>query len=218
MRSSAPTLRASLPFITQARALVSPAELQGAARELRRQLPQLVGLNRELLPFLRQARLLSSCTNEVLVPFSNTPIPNPDEPLNTGQTVFRQANRGFVGLSGESRNSDGNQSYFNTSAVPAAPSVRPAPPLDGGSQPPDRRPDVPCETQEPPNLNAPGAAVAALGGGGAQSPQSFNSASLLEAAEIFRKYEEGEGAERQEKMRRSYKNYASGGEARGEAK
>ncbi|MEJ7715090.1 MAG: hypothetical protein WKF40_05030 [Thermoleophilaceae bacterium] len=62
------------------RALVSPAELQGAARALRRQIPQLAGLNRDLLPFLRQARLLSSCTNEVLVPWANTPIPNPDEP------------------------------------------------------------------------------------------------------------------------------------------
>ena len=35
--------------------------------------------------------------------------------------------------------------------------MRPAPPPDGGVNPPPRRPDVPCETQEKPNLSAPGA-------------------------------------------------------------
>jgi len=222
VRSSGPTLRASLPFISQVRALVSPGELQGAARELRRQIPQLAGLNRDLLPFLRQARLLSSCTNEVLVPFSNTPIPNPDEPLNSGQTFFDQANRGFVGLAGESRNTDGNQSYFNTSAVPSAPSVRPAPPLDSGVQPPPRRPDVPCETQEPPNLNAPGANVSQLGGSSSATPsaKSFDSRSLLKASRILEKYEAGEGAERKQKVREFYKDEAAknNGAAQGEAK
>jgi len=216
VRSSAPTLRASLPFIRQARALVSPAELQGAARELRRQIPQLVGLNREIIPFLRQARLLSSCTNEVLVPFANTPIPNPDEPGNSGQTFQSQANRGFVGLAGESRQTDANQSYFSTSAVPVAPNVRPAPPLDGGSQPPARRPDVPCETQEPPNLNAPGAAVTQLGGGGGtgSAPQSFDSRALLKAGQLLDRYERNEGAERERELRSFYKRQADRGGGR----
>ncbi|MEJ7788757.1 MAG: MlaD family protein [Thermoleophilaceae bacterium] len=218
VRSSAPTLRASLPFISQVRALVSPNELQGAARALRRQIPQLAGLNRDLLPFLRQARLLSSCTNEVLVPWANTPIPNPDEPDNDEQTFVRQASRGFVGLAGESRNTDGNQSYFNTSAVPAAPSVRPAPPLDGGSQPPPRRPDVPCETQEPPNMNAPGASVSQLGGGGSSAPQSFNSASLLRAGRLIEKYENGEGAKRKQRVVEFYEDAAAAIEAKGAAK
>ena len=34
--------------------------------------------------------------------------------------------------------------------------VRPGPPPDGGDTPPPHRPDVPCETQELPNLHAPG--------------------------------------------------------------
>ena len=40
-------------------------------------------------------------------------------------------------------------------AVPPVGLVPPAPPLDGGVNPPVHRPDVPCETQDPPNLEAP---------------------------------------------------------------
>ena len=160
VRSSEPTLEAALPFIRQARALVGPNELRGAARELKRQLPNLVNLNVSLVPFLGQARLLSSCTNDVLLPFAKAPLPNPDEPGNNNQPFFRQAPRGFVGLAGESRLSDGNNSFFHTSAVALGPQVRPAAPPDGGNQPPARRPGTPCETQEPPNLNAPGGPLA----------------------------------------------------------
>ena len=163
VRSSGPTLKAALPFIRQARRLVGPRELRGAARQLRRQLPNLVRLNVGLVPFLEQARMLSSCTNDVLLPFAKAPIPNPEEPDNNNQPFFRQAPRGLVGLSGESRLSDGNNSYFNTSGVALGPNVRPAPPPDNGNQPPGRRPQIPCETQEPPNLNAPGGPLAAYG-------------------------------------------------------
>ena len=55
--------------------------------------------------------------------------------------------------------SDGINQFFHVGAVPAGPSVRPAPPTDGGFTPPPHRPDVPCETQEIPNLNAPGGPV-----------------------------------------------------------
>jgi hypothetical protein len=65
--------------------------------------------------------------------------------------------RTFVGLAGESRLNDANQSFFHTSFVDPGTAVRPAPPLDGGVNPPPRRPDQPCENQEKPNLSAPGA-------------------------------------------------------------
>ncbi|MGI8845025.1 MAG: MlaD family protein, partial [Thermoleophilaceae bacterium] len=159
VRSSAPTLKASLPFIRQARLLVGPNELQATARELRRQIPNLAGLNSAAIPVLSQLRTLSSCTSNVLVPFSETPVPNPDEPGNTNQLPLRQANRGFVGLAGESRVSDGNLQYVRTRAVAPPANVRPAAPSDGGLQPPPRRPDVPCETQEVPNLNALGGSI-----------------------------------------------------------
>ena len=100
VRSSGPTLEASLPFIRQARLLVGPKELQGAARQLRLQIPNFVTLSRRSVPLLGQARTLSSCTNNVLVPFANTPVPNPDEPQRhrseaapPGQPRLRRAGR-----------------------------------------------------------------------------------------------------------------------------
>jgi hypothetical protein len=162
VRSSGPTLKASLPFIRQARALVGPDELQAAARQLRLQIPRLTTFNRRSVGLFTQGRALSACTNEVLVPFVNLPFDDPDYEDNTG-TVLQKLQRGLVGLSGESRVSDANQSYFHTSAAPLAPQVRPAPPTTFGERLPARRPDIPCETQELPDLRAPAANVAPNG-------------------------------------------------------
>jgi len=162
VRSSGPTLEAALPFIRQARALVGPDELRSAARQLRLQIPRLAILNRRSVPLFEQGRALSACTNEVLVPFVKLPFDDPDYPENTGN-VLQKLQRGLVGLSGESRPSDANQSYFHTSAAPVAPQVRPAPPTTFGDRLPARRPDVPCETQELPNLQSPAANVAPNG-------------------------------------------------------
>lgn len=221
VRSSAPTLKASLPFIRQVRALVSPEELQSAARQLRRHLPALTRLNRRMIPFLSQARLLSSCTNEVLVPFSNTPIPNPDEPENDNQTFVDQANRGLVGLSGESRLSDGNNTHFHTSLVPAPEQVRPAPPADGGDQPPPRRPDVACETQEVPNLAAPGGDAMDFGSSSAAAKRGpkiplvdFDAAKIQEAGRLLKEWEATEGAERKRRTLEAIQKLAAEAGAR----
>jgi phospholipid/cholesterol/gamma-HCH transport system substrate-binding protein len=160
VRSSTPTLDLAIPWIRQQRGLMSESELRGVARSLRGAMPSLVRLNRSQLRLLAQARALASCTNEVLTPFSRSPIPSA-EPGNSGQEVRRQVMRGLVGLAGESRNNDANTPYFHIQTVnptnlaganggrlePLAP---PNP-----NVPPPHRPDVPCETQEPPNLDAP---------------------------------------------------------------
>jgi phospholipid/cholesterol/gamma-HCH transport system substrate-binding protein len=164
-RSSDPTLAASLPFITQARALMSEDELRGAARILRQTIPDLVGFDRTSVPFLRESRALSACTNNVLVPFMGLKIPNPEsgkEAENSDQPVRAQLQRGFPGLSGESRLSDGNNQYFHAGVTPPGNRVRPGPPPDGGSMPIPHRPDIPCETQELPNLHAPGGPIPAF--------------------------------------------------------
>ena len=212
VRSSGPTLEAALPFIRQARALVGPDELRAAARELRRQLPNLTNLNVGLVPFLEQARLLSSCTNEVLLPFAKTPIPNPEEPGNNNQPFFRQAPRGLVGLSGESRLSDGNNSFFNTSAVALGPNVRPAPPEDNGKQPPPRRPQTPCETQEPPNLNAPGGPLAQYGsapgtkkGNIFAKPRALNAAKIQSAARAQARWDKTTGKKKRKRYLKEFK-------------
>jgi phospholipid/cholesterol/gamma-HCH transport system substrate-binding protein len=158
VRSTVPTLDAAIPWIQQARGLVSQNELKGLAADLRQAVPSLVKLNRRLIPALRQLRALSACTTNVLVPFIESPIPS-IEAGNTGQAVRAQIMRSFVGLAGESRVNDANTPLFHIQGVnPAnlsAGRIEPAAPVDPNT-PPEHRPDVPCESQEPPNLQAPG--------------------------------------------------------------
>ena len=158
VRSSVAALDAAIPWIGQARQLVQEDELQGLAADLRQAVPSLVRLNKRLIPFLGQLRALSSCTNNVLVPFIESPIPSIEEG-NSGHSVREQINRSFVGLAGESRNNDANTPLFHVQGVaPAkltAGRIEPAAPPNA-NMPPPHRPDVPCETQQPPNLAAPG--------------------------------------------------------------
>ncbi len=222
VRSSGPTLREALPFMRQARGLFSREELRGTARELRLQIPPLALLNRRLVPFLGEARTLSSCTSNVLTPWARSPIPNPDEPGNDNELVYRQFNRGLVGLAGESRLSDGNSSYFHTSAVPGinrregSITVRPAAPADLGNQPPPRRPDVPCETQEPPNMNAPGGPLARFTSArdSRKLPKLPSKATqrsaLVKAAKGFRTFERTTLAGKKKRLERDLKKLAAG--------
>ena len=176
VRSSAPTLNASMPLIRQLRLLVRPQELRGLARDLSRAIPDLARVNRSSIPLLDQQRALSACTSKVLVPFAQEPIPDPDfggkYPDATNQPFFKQAPRGLVGLSGESRLTDAvgpqfhvqfstgpanvviqneGQSFFAGTANPPE-GVRPIRP----ERRPVFRPGTPCETQEPPDMNAAG--------------------------------------------------------------
>jgi phospholipid/cholesterol/gamma-HCH transport system substrate-binding protein len=193
-RSSNPTLSAALPFIRQARLLMRRSELRGLAAELRRQTPNLVRLNRSSIPVLTQARALAACTNKVLIPFIRSSIPGVQGPDgshgNNDQLVRYQLQRSFPGLAGESRLSDGNNQQFHTSAVPLPEAVQPAPPpvVD---QPPARRPDIPCETQEAPNLGAPGGPTSAFSGRASRSwgVRKFNARKLEQAGLLMRKYE-----------------------------
>ena len=157
VRSSVAALDAAIPWIGQARQLVQEDELKGLAADLRQAVPSLVKLNKRLIPFLDQLRAVSSCTNRVLVPFAESPIPSIEEG-NSGQLVREQINRSFVGLAGESRNHDANTPLFHVQGVApmklTAGQLEPASPPDP-TTPPQHRPDVPCETQAPPNLAAP---------------------------------------------------------------
>ena len=87
---------------------------------------------------------------------------------NSGNSVRAQINRSFVGLAGESRNFDANTPVFHIQGVNpfklATGKLEPAPPPDANTPPP-HRPDVPCETQDPPDLHAPGGDATLYGGG-----------------------------------------------------
>lgn len=206
VRSSGPTLDALIPFVSQLRALVQPSELRGLVADLRPTIPALTRLNQRTVPILAENRALSACTNNVLIPFSESPIPNPDGEKGTGQPndqngdadndpdnnggdsnddqlVMRQVPRSLVGLAGESRISDansplfrvnfsgGNQGAFFNGSSAGAETFAALPGVVQGTRPAlpsskwDFRPDVPCETQDPPNLEAPL--------GGMPTPQNF---------------------------------------------
>jgi phospholipid/cholesterol/gamma-HCH transport system substrate-binding protein len=162
VRSATPTLDAAIPWIRQQRALMGEDELRAVAHSLRQATPSLVSLSRSQVRLLAEARALASCTNRVLTPWSRSPIPSA-EPLNSGEEVRRQTLRGLVGLAGESRNNDANSPFFHIQVVRptnlAAARGGRLEPLSppNPNTPPPHRPDVPCETQEPPNLDAPDA-------------------------------------------------------------
>jgi phospholipid/cholesterol/gamma-HCH transport system substrate-binding protein len=172
-RSSNATLDAQIPFIRQARLLVRPQEAGGLVKDLQKTVPFLVRLNKGTRLTLRQNRLLASCQNNVLLPFSKTPIPDPDFEWHTNEPWFEEAPRAFVGLSGESRIADANSPMFRVHAgggplTVATQSGETGEQLFGSTlfginrvrpvrpeKRPAYRPDIPCETQEPPDMNAP---------------------------------------------------------------
>jgi phospholipid/cholesterol/gamma-HCH transport system substrate-binding protein len=161
------------PWIGQVRQLISRKELRGLVEDLRPTVPDLAALSHDSVSFLEQARALSSCFNNVVIPWSNTPIPNSDSDPAAAK-VYQETAYGFTGVAGESRSGDANGQEFrvlggggpNTIAPFSTPDL--AAPVTGvapfpllGSQPAKEssaktpfRPDVACETQDPPDLHS----------------------------------------------------------------
>jgi ABC-type transporter Mla subunit MlaD len=171
-KSSGPTIDASLPFVKQARLLVSKAELRGLTADLVPTIPALAKVNHDTIPLLDENRTLSACTSKVLVPFAKTPIPDPDFPDQSGIPFYKETGSTLAGLSGETRLFDANTGYIHvqTNAGPTSVQFRDqdgktflaqvaSPPKGVRPLMPDHRtpdrPGVPCETQQPPDMNAP---------------------------------------------------------------
>jgi phospholipid/cholesterol/gamma-HCH transport system substrate-binding protein len=179
VRSTPETLDVATPFIRQVRLLVSKQELRGLVAELRPTIPRLAKLSKRTIPFLEQSRLLASCFNEVVIPWSlDTVEGGAGYPHPAVGPVYKETGYGLVGISGESRSGDANGQYIrvqgggglNTVQLPPTPTA-PAqvgvlqdqllgqmPRIEASAKTPFR-PDEPCELQEPPDLNAgpPGA-------------------------------------------------------------
>ncbi|HYH60490.1 MAG TPA: MlaD family protein [Solirubrobacterales bacterium] len=171
VRSTPETLDAATPLLAQVRGLVSEDELRGLTADLRPTIPRLAELTKKTIPFLDQARALSSCFNEVILPWSNQTINDPEN--EAAGRVFEELGYGLVGLSGESRSNDANGPYIRVGAgsgangvtIPGvnggedsigtapAPLVGAIPAIEDSAKTPFR-PDVRCETQEPPDLEA----------------------------------------------------------------
>ncbi len=178
------SLRASRPFIEQLRLLMSPPELQGLVADLRPTVPELYNLGENNIGLFKENRSLSSCFNEVIVPWSKDKVSsvNPNYSHEPGDTqgppedtkVFEQGPYGFTGTAVESRSGDANGQYLRVLGGTGANLVRSniaglgdvvaltpseilgaMPGLDDSAKTPFK-PNVPCETQEPPSLVAGG--------------------------------------------------------------
>jgi phospholipid/cholesterol/gamma-HCH transport system substrate-binding protein len=177
VRETGETIPVSFPFLRQTRLLVSRAELRGLVRDLRPTVPSLARLTVRSRPLYEQLRLSASCENEVLHPWANDRLEDPNFPA-TGK-VYEEAPKPLPGLAGESRNGDANGQWVHvlngagdrtisfgngTFAQAMFPILGTNPPLPEGRPP--LRPDVPCETQQPPDLRTqvgPGEQVVAQG-------------------------------------------------------
>jgi hypothetical protein len=142
-------------------------------RDLRPTIPALARLNRGSTRTFAQSRALAACQNNVLLPFSRTPINDPAfADTHSGEPYFEEAPRAFVGLAGESRQADANSAFFRVLAGTGPTTVFSTGELGetlfgqlpqglAGTRPPEPprapsfRPDIPCETQDSPDLNTP---------------------------------------------------------------
>jgi phospholipid/cholesterol/gamma-HCH transport system substrate-binding protein len=169
VRSSGPTIDVALPLLHQLRGLVSQPELRGLTADLRPTIPSLAKFTQQSVPLSQQVRESASCQNEVILPWSKDTLKDDKFPA-TGP-VYTELPKPFPGLAGESRSGDANGQWFRvlaaggTNLVQFSPGVfgTTALPLLGVNPPmPSARPplhnDVPCETQQTPDLRStPGA-------------------------------------------------------------
>src|SRR5215210_395416 len=169
VRSSGPTIDVSMPLLRQLRGLISKAELRGLTADLRPTIPALARFTQQAVPLNQQIRESASCQNEVILPWSHDKLEDDKFPA-TGP-VYTELPKPFPGLAGESRSGDANGQWFRvlaaggTNLVQFSPGVfgTTALPLLGVNprKPKDRPPlrnDVPCETQQTPDLESKAAA------------------------------------------------------------
>ena len=184
IREMGRTIDVSFPFIRQTRLLVSRAELRGLVADLRPTVPDLARLTRDTVPLYEALRESAGCENEVFEHFASDRIDDPFFPA-TGR-VYEEAPKSLPSLAAESRNGDANGQWFHvlvsagdyTVNIGPDPQGNPQfgqayfpvlgtlPPPPPGRRRPPLRPNVPCETQEPPDLRAtagPGDTVVAQG-------------------------------------------------------
>jgi phospholipid/cholesterol/gamma-HCH transport system substrate-binding protein len=165
VRSLGPTVDATLPLVRQLRGLVRERELRGLARNLHAATPPLARLAARSPGVLSQLRALSSCATEVLVPFGNDRLV--DKAFPTHGPVYQELAKFLPGLAGESRSFDANGPWYKVQASGGAETLNlgngifgsVVEPIVGNNPPPVRtrpplRPDVPCETQQRPDLRS----------------------------------------------------------------
>jgi ABC-type transporter Mla subunit MlaD len=163
------TVGAALPWLAQATALVSPAELGGLLADLSPAVQKTgatIGSTKQLVSGLD---LLARCFSHNIVPAGNEVIQDP--PVGTGQQVYQELFQSAVGIAGAAGNFDGNGRYVRSSAGGGSirgqtPNVGQAGPFYGNfvlqplgtrpafaGHPPPLDRSVPCYRNPLPNLN-----------------------------------------------------------------
>jgi phospholipid/cholesterol/gamma-HCH transport system substrate-binding protein len=169
VQNSEETIDVTLPLLKQLRGLVSQPELKGLTADLSPTVPALAKLVKQSVPLSQQARQAASCQNEVVLPWSKDKLPDDKFPA-TGP-VYQELPKPFPGLAGESRSGDANGQWFRVLAAGGTNLVdfgnntfgtTALPILGVNPQKPTKRPplneNVPCETQQTPDLRStPGA-------------------------------------------------------------
>ena len=144
------------------------ASCGGAARELRAQLPRPRAAQRE--PACRSSSEARRCPRAPATCSCRSPRRRSPTPTSRATTTSRSTARSTA-ASWASRARAASPTATSPTSTPARQRLnlgaaechvaRRRRPTAAG-QPPARRPDVPCETQEPPNLNAPGGSLASF--------------------------------------------------------
>lgn len=170
VRQLGPTVDAALPWLTQARALVSQRDLGGLLDQLTPAV-QGTGATVRLLPsLLKGSDALAACLNNTIIPTGNEKISDP--PLTTGLQVYQELLQSGVGIASASQNFDGNGRYVRSTTGGGADRVQTGklpgggplygnavlPPLGtrpayAGKAPPLKR-SVACASEKPPKLNS----------------------------------------------------------------
>ena len=168
VRETPATIEAALPWIAQARRLVSQPELGGLTDELSPATRDLARVTDAALSFLPQADLVARCATDVLLPTGDVPI---RDEFATGVENYKEFFYGLVGLAGEGQNFDANGPYVRFQSGGGAQTLKlgsATNPLYGnaavppkGNRPsypsskPPYRPDATCYKNERPDLNGP---------------------------------------------------------------
>jgi ABC-type transporter Mla subunit MlaD len=176
VRTAPETLDEATPLLEQVRLLSRPQELRGLVADLRPTVPRLAKLTRRTIPFLEQTRALSSCFNNVIIPWADSTVqPGPGYPANMQPPgpVYKETAYSLTGIAGESRNEDANGQYIRVAGGGGTNTVQSTNPETGdslfgvtqnpllgamptidSSKKTKFKPEVPCENQDPPNLEA----------------------------------------------------------------
>jgi hypothetical protein len=176
LREAPTTLKLAYPVLAQTRALVAPGELPALLDQLDPAIGDLAPLEPRLTALLGEVTPVMDCLRKNALPTLKTPVG--DGELTTGDPPYREMLHGLTGLASASQNFDANgpavryHAGFGDQLVTFGPATGGAEPLFGttstpiiGSRPkkpaeqPPFRPDVPCRTQEPPDLSATTAAA-----------------------------------------------------------